>query len=487
MTSFDAVVVGSGPNGLVAATVLARAGKQVLLAESADRIGGGMRTEELTLPGFRHDVCSAVHPFAATSPAMEALELESFGVSWLHHDVVLSHPLAGGDGAAVFREVGRTAEGLGEDAAAYRRRIGALVHQWQHFADLALSPPSRWPALLLQRAPAAAWSAIRFAMASAWPAAVLARRWFATPAGRALVAGCAAHSYVPLGNPATAGFGTSLLALAHTVGWPVARTGSSAIADALASALLADGGRIETGFRVRNLSDLPAARAVLLDLTASNAAAVLGSAGGQGRGEAGSAASRLRSVRPGGSAHKIDYALSAPLPWAHEPSRRSGTVHVGGTLSDIAAAEKAHGAGHLSGRPFLIVSQPTIVDASRAPPGCHIAWVYGHVPVGYEHDATALVEAQLERFAPGFTECVLARSVRGPAELAADNANYTGGDITGGRLDARGLLLRSATRGHPYRLAPGLYLCSASTSPGPGTHGMAGWHAAHAALASELA
>ncbi|HCB34014.1 MAG TPA: hypothetical protein DEP69_02235 [Acidimicrobiaceae bacterium] len=522
------VVVGSGPNGLVAAVMLARAGFDVTVLEAADRAGGGLRTESLTLPGFAHDVCSAVHPLAVVSPAMASLRLEQYGLRWLHHDVVATHPLDGGHGAVLCRDVRRTAAGLGTDAGPYLRLMDRFVRDWPTLRSGVLGPPSAWfespgngalPAAVLRTA--ARWTL---------PADTAARWWFSGAQARALLAGCAAHSFLPLHRLGTAGFGALLLTLAHTSGWPVAQGGSRAIADALVDALADAGGRIELSRPVRDLAELAAPAAgprpggprpvVVLNLTAANALRLLrGSASrveaGDGAGDAAPAERarrRLAALRPGGGVWKIDYALDAPLRWEHEPSRSAGTVHLGGTLEETAAAARALAAGVPAAEPFTLVAQPTLVDPSRAPAGKHVAWVYAHVPHGHGSGsgagpgsgagsgsgaepggtagadstagtaATAAVERQIERFAPGFGRSVLARSVMGTAEMAAHNANCSGGDITGGRLDLAGLLHRARPLACPYRIGTDLYLCSASTPPGPGAHGMAGWHAARAVV-----
>ncbi len=484
-------MVGSGPNGLVAAVTLARAGCQVTVIEAADQLGGGMRTEALTLPGFLHDVCSAVHPLAVASPAIQALNLEQYGLQWLHHEVVATNPLAGGSGATLYRDLNRTANELGVDQDAYLRLLERMLAAWPVLRERVLgpllAPPSKGSLEDLQAVGQAGQTIPRWVL----PAEFAAQYWFAAAPARALLASCAAHAFLPLHHLGTAGFGALLLVLAHCYGWPIARGGSQAIADALAAALSDAGGKIELGRRVHAIEELPNDAVVLLDLTAHNAAGLLS---GTQTTQQHQATRRLAAVKPGSACWKIDYALDAPLPWTHLPSRKAGTVHLGGTLEEVAATQRDVAAGHLSRHPFTLVAQPTLADPTRAPAGKHVAWVYAHIPHGPESEGfsesespTEAIERQLERFAPGFRSHVLARSVMDPSQLEAHNANYTSGDITGGKLSLMGLLRRPRLGANPYRLGRGVYMCSASTPPGPGTHGMAGYHAAQAALRAELA
>lgn len=484
-------MVGSGPNGLVAAVTLARAGCDVTVVEAANQPGGGLRTEALTEPGFHHDVCSAVHPLAVASPALNGLDLEQYGLEWLHHDVVATHPLDGGDGAVLYRDVGRTALALGTDQGAYLRLLERMVHDWPALRTIALGPLlAATPAVGLATARAALRTVPRWALR----AETAAQYWFKTAPARALLAGCAAHAFLRLDRFGTAGFGALLLTLAHSHGWPIARGGSQSIATALIQALGDAGGRIELGRRVRCLDELCDKAVVLLDLTAHNAATLLCGSRATPTSNTGRIARRLSAIQPGGAVWKIDYALNAPLPWTHAPSRQAGTVHLGGTFEEVATAGQATQNGELPAHPFTLVAQPTLIDQTRAPDGKHVAWVYAQVPYGFAdatgtHEpgtATAAIERQLERFAPGFGANVIASSVMGTREVAAHNANYVGGDITGGRLNVAGLLRRPRLGANPYRLGPRLYLCSASTPPGPGTHAMAGYHAAQAALRAEL-
>jgi len=474
VTVLDAVVVGSGPNGLAAALTVARAGCSVLVLEAADHIGGGARTEELTLPGFRHDVCSAFHPFGVASTFFRSAELHHYGLQWAHPAINLAHPLDGGRAASLVGSVDDTAAGLGADAGAYRRHMGAVVRRWAQASEHLLGPVLRIP-----RHPVAAAG---FGLAAVQPATLLARRWFATDEARALLAGCCAHSFLPLTAPFSASVGLALAATGHMVGWPVAVGGSGEIARALGEAIVDAGGNICTDRLVERVDDLPAARAVFLDVNAAHLPRLLGDRLPARRQRA------YKRFRPGPAAFKIDYALDGPIPWTADACRGAGTVHVGGTTAEIAAAEAAINQGRAAERPFVLVGQQSVPDPSRAPAGRHTAWVYGHVPNGYSGDARPAIEAQIERFAPGFGDVVLARSVRSPADFERENPNYVGGDIATGGLGRLQVLRRPVLHPVPYRTgAPGYYLCSASTPPGAGAHGLCGWHAARAALGRELA
>lgn len=465
---YDAVVVGAGPNGLAAAVELARSGLRVLIVEAHRRVGGGLRTEELTLPGYRHDVCAAVHPMGVASPFFRELELEAHGLEWVHPPIPLAHPLDGDRVAVLDRSVDETAGGLGPDGAAYSSLMGPLVRGWDDLAPLLLGPP-RFP-----RRPVLA---ARFALAAVRSARGLARSRFDAPEARALFAGMAAHSFLPMDRSPGAAFGLALGAAGHAVGWPVARGGSSSIADALAGLFRELGGEIRTDSPVRALEDLPPARVVLLDLTPRQVLEVAGDRLPTGYRR------RLSRYRYGPGAFKVDWALSEPIPWRAEVCARAGTVHLGGTLDEIAASEEAVWRGEVHPRPFVLLAQPSLFDDTRAPDDGHTAWAYCHVPNGFQDDATEAVENQVERFAPGFKDVVRARSVRTPADLEAGNANLVGGDINGGVPVWGQLLLRPARTLDPYATPlPGLYLCSSSTPPGGGVHGMCGFHAARAAL-----
>ncbi len=460
----DAVIVGSGPNGLVAAVTLAAAGKRVLVLEAAATIGGGARTAELTLPGFHHDVCSSVHPLTASSPALIALALAD--LTWSQPPIPMAHPLDGGGAAVLLSDPAATAQRLGADGDAYRRTFGSVARHWEHSVRFALSPP-----LAALRHPLAG---ARFGRLALQPASWVARR-FKTDPGRALVAGLGAHAAVPLTRIATAGVALTLGAAAHAVGWPFATGGSGSIVAALASRLKSLGGEIRTRTEVRDWSDIPEAHTVIFDTSPGAAAQISGDRIPR------RVSRRYRDLRHGPGVFKIDVALSGPIPWTNEDCRRAGTLHLGGAYEEVASAEAQVAAGDHPERPFVIASQPVVADATRAPVGTHILWAYCHVPRGSSRDMTDAILAQVERFAPGFQDVVLAVNRRSPADLESDNPNHVGGDITGGELSIRGLFARPKVF-RPYRATRGIYLCSASTPPGAGVHGMCGKHAADAVL-----
>ncbi len=464
---YDAVVVGAGPNGLAAAAALAGAGASVLVVEQDERPGGGCRSAELTLPGFVHDVCSAVHPTGAASPFLRSLALSDHGLSWLHPEVLAAHPLDGGSAGVLLRGVQDTARAL--DDPGWRRLLGPLVTRWDDVSDSVLGPLLRLPRHPLALA--------AFGVRALWPATTLARRALATDAGRALFAGIAAHSVTALERPLTAAAGILLAGAGHAAGWPVARGGSQAIVDALGAHLASLGGRIETGRLVTRIDELPRARAVLFDTTPQAMADIAGER------LPARYRHRLARFRYGPGVFKIDYALDGPVPWTAEPCRRAGTVHVGGTLDEVASAEAEVARGRHPERPFVLVAQQSVVDPTRAPSGKHTLWVYCHVPAGSTLDMTGAIEAQLERFAPGFADLVLARAVTTSVELATYNPNCVGGDIGGGANDGLQLLFRPVMSPHPHRTpAPDIFLCSSSTHPGGGVHGMCGYWAAREAL-----
>ncbi|MGB0100168.1 MAG: NAD(P)/FAD-dependent oxidoreductase [Nocardioides sp.] len=451
----DAVVVGSGPNGLAAAVTLAQQGLAVTVLEAHDEIGGGTRTAELTVPGVLHDVCSAVHPLGIGSPYLASLPLADHGLVWRWPEVDLAHPLDDGTAGVLLRDLDATAEGLGVDGDRWRSAFGPLAAR---FDDLA--PEFLGPVVHLPRRPVLLG---RFGLRAALPATVLAR-WFRTDAARALFAGCAAHIYRPLNRPTTAGIGTALIAAGHRHGWPVAEGGSRAVSDALASLLLSLGGQIRTGVLVRSLADLPDARIAMFDTTPTAFADIAG---------------RPRPRwRYGPGAHKLDLAVRGGVPWTAEACRRAGTVHVGGTLEEIVDAERTVHRGRLPERPFVLVAQQYLADPTRSAGDVHPLWAYAHVPHGYDGDPTELVLDQLERFAPGLRERIVGQHVTSPAGFEAYNPNYVGGDIAAGAVSVRQLVRRA-----PYATGvPGAYLCSASTAPGAGVHGMCGHHAARRAL-----
>ncbi|HZZ86144.1 MAG TPA: NAD(P)/FAD-dependent oxidoreductase [Anaeromyxobacteraceae bacterium] len=465
----DAVVVGSGPNGLAAAAALTRAGWKVRVREASDTVGGGARTLPLTLPGFLHDHCSAVHPLALASPFFSELPLEAHGLRFLQPPVACAHPFDDGTAALLCPSLGDTGATLGPDGAAWARLYAPLVRDFAALAGEVLGPVLHLPRHPLVLA--------RFGARALLPARRLAERCFRGPRAQALFGGIAAHALQPLERPPTSAFGLLLGASAHAVGWPIPSGGAQAITDALASFVARSGGEVLAGARVGSLDELRGVRAALLDVGPRQLLALAGARLPRGYRQA------LERFRYGPGAFKIDYALSAPIPWRAKECARAGTVHLGGTLAEIAAAEREAAAGRMPARPFVLVSQPSAFDPSRAPPGRHVAWAYCHVPHGFAGDATGALEAQLERFAPGFREVVLARAVRAPAELERDDVNLVGGDIGGGAASLRQLLFRPAVRLDPWSTPiPGLYLCSASTPPGAGVHGMCGYLAARAAL-----
>ena len=464
----DAVIVGSGPNGLAAAVTLAAAGLSVQVIEGGPAIGGGCRTEELTLPGFRHDVCSAVHPLALASPFFRRFDLEARGVRFARPQVEFAHPLDGGRAVIVSGSVAETASRLGADGRSYRRVIGPLAGHMDEICQVLLAP--------LRRPPAHPIILACYGVHGVWPASVLARLW-RTSEARAVLAGTAAHPKMPLTAAPTGGIGLMLIALAHAVGYPVVAGGSARITDAMADAVTAAGGSIETGRWVNSLRELPPATAVLLDVSPL----ALGRLAGDrlpGRYRA-----ALHRYRYGSGVCKVDFALSGPVPWANQDCRRAGTLHLGGTFEEIAAAEAMATAGQHPRRPYVLVVQPGAADPARAPAGRHTLWAYCHVPAGSGVNMTGQIEAQIERFAPGFRDLILARAVRTAAEVEAHNPNYVGGDIAVGTQTLRQTVFRPVPQWNPYRTPiRGVYLCSSATPPLPGVHGRCGELAALTAL-----
>jgi phytoene dehydrogenase-like protein len=464
----ESVVVGSGPNGLAAAIVLAQAGHGVHVLEGQDSVGGGCRSAELTLPGFVHDTCSTVHSLALASPFLRALPLAEHGLALAHPDAPLAHPLDDGSAVMLERSVDVTARGLGPDEGAYRRLLGPLVRDADALFDAVLAPP---------RAPRHPVVLARFGLSALRSAAGLARSRFEGERAAALFAGCAAHSLLSLRAPVSAAFGLVLMLGAHAVGWPVARGGSQHLADALAAYLRSLGGTVETRRHVDSLDELTGSTPILLDVTARR---LLRMAGGRLPGRY---ARSLARYRYGPGVFKLDWALDEPIPWTAAEAARAGTVHLGGTLDEIVAAEEAVTRGNHSERPFVLLVQPSLFDPTRAPEGRHTAWAYCHVPNGSTRDMTTAIEAQVERFAPGFGDRILARSAMDTAEVERRNPNYVGGDIVGGLQDLRQLFTRPVPRPVPYSIPlPGVFLCSSSTPPGGGVHGMCGYWAARAAL-----
>ncbi len=468
----DAIVVGSGPNGLAAAITLARAGRSVRVYEAADAIGGGIRTMELTLPGFHHDMCSTILPLTIASPFFASIDLAARGVDVVHPDVPVAHPLDGGRSAVLDRSVSVTAEGLGDDGPAWRRLFGPLVRDATKLGSEILRPIVHVPRHPLALA--------RFGLPALRSAEGLARGRFKGDDARALFAGIAAHAMLRLDRPVSASFGLVLAIYAHAVGWPMVRGGAGRLATAMAAELEAFGGEIVTGHRVDGLTDLPSARAVLLDVTPRQLVAI---AGDRLPGRTRWPAQRFRY---GPGVFKVDWALDGPVPWAADGPRRAATVHLGGTLDEIAASEAEVASGRHPDRPYVLFVQYAPWDTSRAPAGKTTAWAYCHVPAGSDVDMTDRIEAQVERFAPGFRDRILARAVNGPAAMEAHDANYIGGDINGGIQDIRQLIFRPWPSVDPYRVGSGLYLCSSSTPPGGGVHGMSGMLAANSALRHEL-
>lgn len=466
MTS--AVVVGSGPNGLAAAVTLAAEGLEVTVLEAADSIGGGTRSSELTLPGLLHDECSAAHPLAVDTPFSRRFDLEAHGLRWRWPEVQYAHPLDGGAGAAAYRSVEDTARSLGSDGRRWAAVFEPLARGFDDLTRDFMRPVLHVPEHPVKLA--------RFGLYSGLPAGALARRW-RTPEGRALFAGVSAHAFRPFASPMSSAVGIALGTAAHRYGWPVAEGGSSAITGAMASLLDELGGRVETGVRVESLGDLGSPDIVMLDLAPSAAAEIAGDRLPR------RVARALRRYRHGPGAFKVDFAVEGGVPWAYEPAGRAGTVHVGGTLAEIAAGERMIHKGQMPDRPFVLVCQQYLADPARSSGERHPVYAYAHVPAGYPGDATSAIETEIERFAPGFRDRILARHRRSTTDMESYNANYIGGDVVTGANNLRQLLFRPRVSLNPYYLRiPGVYICSAATPPGAGAHGMCGYNAALAAL-----
>jgi phytoene dehydrogenase-like protein len=470
MSKLDAIVIGAGPNGLAAAIVLAQAGRRVLVLEGADTIGGGCRSAELTIPGFTHDLCSAVHPFALASPFLKTLPLARFGLEWIEPPVMVAHPLDRDPAACIYRSLDRTAAGLGADGDAYRSLLGPTIDNWSKI-DTAILGPLRWPDHPIALA--------RFGVQALRPADRLASRHFSGEPARALFAGIAAHGMLPLSHRPTGAIGLVLTAMAHVAGWSMPRGGAQRLTNAMADYLRSLGGEIVTGEAVSSIDAIPAAPAVLCDLSPRPLLRIAGHRFPDAYRH------RLERYRYGMGAFKVDWALDAPIPWRDPLCAQSGTVHLGGTLDDIATGEQATWQGRAVDRPYVLLTQPSLFDPSRAPAGKHVAWAYCHVPKGSSADMLDRIERQIERFAPGFRDRVLARVVTTPADFERRNPNLVGGDIAGGVTDLGQLFTRPTWRTYstPVR---GLYLCSASTPPGVGVHGMCGYFAAQRALREVL-
>lgn len=464
---YDAVVVGSGPNGLAAAIAMQQKGLSVLIIEGKDTIGGGLRTAELTLPGFKHDICSAIHPMAVASPFFKTLPLHEHGLSFIQPEYAAAHPYDDGTAAFLNQSLSETAASLGADEQTYLKLIGPVVKNWDKLVGNVLAP------FMFPKHP--------FLMAdfglSALQSAESISKKFSTEKARGLWGGMAAHSIQPLSNLTTAAIGMVLSAVGHIHGWPIPKGGSQTIADALASYFVSLGGKIETGHMVKSLKELPEAKAVLLDLTPSQLLDIAG--------DEFSALYKwqLKNYRYGMGVFKVDWALSEPAPFTAPEARKAGTIHIGNTFAEIAASESnAKGQAHAE-KPFVLYAQSSVFDSSRAPAGKHTAWAYCHVPNGSPRDMTAVIENQMERFAPGFKDTILERHTMNALEVQAHNPNYIGGDINGGIIDIGQLYTRPALRLSPYRTSKkGLYICSSSTPPGGGVHGMCGYYAARRAL-----
>jgi len=470
ITTYDAVIVGSGPNGLAAAITLAQTGKSVKVFESKPTIGGGMRTQELTLPGYLHDVCSAIHPLGAGSPFFQSLPLHKYGLKWLYPEYALTHPLDDGSAVILQKSIQKTAQSLAEDGPAYQQLIKTYVENWPRMAPDLLGPFSipKHPFLMA-----------KFGLQAMQPAQMLAKRTFKGEKGRALLAGLAAHSIMPLNKPLTSAIGLVLGVLGHAIGWPLPEGGSQQIAESLGAYLKSLGGEIETGKTIQSLEELPSARTVLLDITPKQLLDIAGKQLPEWYQD------KLRSFRYGPGVFKLDIALNGPVPWKNEECLKAGTVHLGGTMEEIAESEEAMWNGTHHPRPYVLVAQQSLVDSSRSPENKHALWAYCHVPSGSTEDRTDAIINQIERFAPGFRERILKIHKMNTADFQSYNPNYIGGDINGGIQDIRQLFTRPTARIVPYSTPlKGIYLCSSSTPPGGGVHGMCGYHAAQAALKS---
>jgi phytoene dehydrogenase-like protein len=462
----DVLVIGSGPNGLAGAIVAAQAGYSVKVIEAAPDVGGGTRSAELTLPGFVHDICSAVHPLAVASPFFRSLPLAQHGLEWVYPSAPLAHPLDDGSAVLLERSIAKTAVGLGSDGSTYEELLTPLLHYWDYLLADVLGP-IRWPAHPLSLA--------RFGMHAVRSAASVIRSRFRGKRARALFAGLCAHSMLPLHTAGTAAFGLILAGAAHAVSWPFPKGGAQRIADALSSYLQSLGGELVTNCSVESLDQLPSARALLCDVTPRQLLRIAGER------LPASYRRKLHRYRYGVGAFKVDWALDGPIPWRAAECSQAGTVHLGGTFDEIVASEEAAWTGSPAQRPFVLLAQPSLFDTTRAPAGKHTAWAYCHVPHGSSFAMLERIEQQVERFAPGFRQLILARSVMSPAALEQHNPNLVGGDINGGVQNLSQMFMRP-TRQLYATPTPGLFICSSSTPPGGGVHGMCGYFAAKAAL-----
>jgi len=470
---FEAVVVGSGPNGLAAAIEVARAGHSVCVLEAGSTLGGGARSAELTLSGFTHDICSAVHPTGFASPFFKTLPLSEHGVEWIHPPAALAHPFNDGTAAVLEKSLDRTGSTIAPDAQAYARLFAPLAESADSLIPDILAPLIRLPRHPLLMA--------EFGAKAIQPAATFARRHFKGPRARALFCGIAAHVNMPLSMALTAAVGLLLGMLGHAGGWPVVKGGSQALSNALAGYLKMSGGRVFTGQRVRSLRDIPPARAVFFDVAPRELLSIAGDRFPAGYRR------QLEKYKHGAGVFKVDWALDEPVPWKAQECLRAGTVHIGASFEEIIEAEQAIGDGKHPERPFILFAQQTLFDHTRAPAGKHAAWAYCHVPNGSTVDMTDRIESQIERFAPGFRDCIIGRHTMSPADFQTYNPNLIGGDISGGLQNIRQVLARPSLRRLPYVTpAEGLFICSSSTPPGGGVHGMCGYHAARAALSTVL-
>lgn len=464
---YDAIVVGAGPNGLAAAITLQQAGLAVLLLEAKSTIGGGLRSKELTLPGFVHDVCSAIHPMALSSPFFSALHLEDHGLQFIQSPINAAHPFDDGTAAVLQHSIEDTARLLGEDAQSYQQLITPLVNDWPLIADDALGP------LHFPKHP---FAMARFGLKALTSATFLAKR-FKTQKARGLWAGMAAHAIQPLTNTSTSAIALALMIAGHRQGWPIPKGGAQSIANALASYFLSIGGRIEVDQYIRSLDQLPSSHTVLFDVTPKQLLQIAGHRFSS------IYKWQLEKYRYGMGVFKIDWALDQPIPFTAPECRDAGTVHLGSTLEEIRLSEQQSSNGQHAEKPFVLLAQQSLFDTSRAPAGKQVAWAYCHVPNGSTKDMTSIIENQVERYAPGFRDTILSKHLMNTADMEAYNANYIGGDINGGIMDLAQLFTRPALRSSPYRTsAKGLYICSSSTPPGGGVHGMCGYHAAKRAL-----
>jgi phytoene dehydrogenase-like protein len=465
----SAIIVGAGPNGLAAAVALAREGVDVTVLEAADTVGGGVRSAKLTLPGLIHDVCSAIHPMAVGSPFLNGLDLERYGLRWLWPEVDCAHPLDDGSCGVLYRDIDATAHGLGADGPRWRGLFGRPSRNFDLLTEDIMGP--------LLRLPKHPVALARFGAPTLLPASVTAR-FFRTVQARALFGGVAAHTFRPLHYPMTSAIGLGIITAGHRVGWPVAAGGSQSIVDALMTALAEFGGNVETGVCVKSAAQLPSADVTLFDLAPTHVADILGDRMPR------TVARSLSRFRYGPAAFKVDFAVEGGTPWTNPDAGRAGTVHLGGDFAEIASAERDVSAGRMPERPFVLVGQQYLADPSRSAGDVHPLWTYAHVPHGFTGDATEAIIGQIERFAPGFRERILATAVQSTTELPVYNPNYVGGDIVTGAKDIRQLVFGPRPTVHPYRLGVlGMYICSAATPPGPGAHGMCGANAAAEALA----